>query len=433
MEIKFNNILERDIDLLVINNLYQNKSFVDFFLNQINENSYNVTSIEHSLMDPLLGESDITVILENSNERIALLIEDKINADAMPNQYLRYIDRGNKGIENKQYNRFFIFIIAPEEYLKTNIEAEKYDYKISYEEILKELNSDLFASSLLKKAIEEKESGYIAIENENVTNFWLNLYSFIKEYYPSIMFNEVNTPRGSNATWPIFLTHHKFVKIHFKSDRGFLDLSFRNFKKHIKIFNKYVDKERLKNYDIVLTNKSISIRKEIPIIDFNKKFYNYNDEMHLIMKEILSFYDLLKEINVLAMYDELKEANHEISSVADLKKMFPKAIIVNYDKRIVHRCSTNNNEQIGGGVNYPYIQRYQTGAKPNSLLFIIIESELYQLERQEKENENSSYIIKELTYSINESFFSDDIFLKVDSKPVNVKGEVLLEIVENIK
>ena len=51
-------------------------------------------------MDQEDGESDITVILSNEINKIALLIEDKIDAHAMPMQPERYIKRGKKGIEN---------------------------------------------------------------------------------------------------------------------------------------------------------------------------------------------------------------------------------------------------------------------------------------------------------------------------------------------
>ena len=84
-----------------------------------------------------------------------------------------------KGIENKQYDEFYDFIVAPQEYLESNMEAKQYTYRVSYEEMLSVLK-DVYSVELLNKAIEEKKSGYIIIENKSVTNFWEQYYSFIK-------------------------------------------------------------------------------------------------------------------------------------------------------------------------------------------------------------------------------------------------------------
>ena len=162
MKIEFEKIIERDIDLLIINKFINEKRFKDYFLSIIGLSNYEIVTIEHSFMDNN-GESDITVILENNYERIALLIEDKIDAVAMPNQYERYNIRGNKGIQNNEYDRFFVFIVAPEDYLNVNEEAEKYDNKISYEELLNILSYDLYATSIITQALEEKKKGYMDV------------------------------------------------------------------------------------------------------------------------------------------------------------------------------------------------------------------------------------------------------------------------------
>ena len=66
------------------------------------------------------GESDITVIIKSEGKKYGLLIEDKIDAIAMPEQPERYIKRGEKGIKNKDYDAFYSFIVCPEKYYKNN-------------------------------------------------------------------------------------------------------------------------------------------------------------------------------------------------------------------------------------------------------------------------------------------------------------------------
>ena len=218
----------------------------------------------------------------------------------------RYIERGKKGVNNNKYDEFKTFIIAPEQYLNTNPYVRKYQHQISYEEILEYLSDDIYAKTLIMKAIEEKESGYIIIENEMVTKFWEKYYEFIRLNYPTIKINEIHGPRGSSAVWPELLTDYKQVKIMHKSDRGYMDLTFNKMANHVDIFNKYV-KDVVSDFKIVKTGKSLAIRINVPIIDFKEDFDNYINEMHECMKSALKLYDILSKINVLMMYNEINK------------------------------------------------------------------------------------------------------------------------------
>lgn len=307
MNIKFEKVLERDIDLLMINKFINDSKSLDYFLNKVNLIDYKLIDVEHSLMDNELGESDITLIVEKGNKKIGLLIEDKIDAIAMDLQPERYVKRGEKGIINNAYDEYRIFIIAPKKYLETNIYAKKYPNSISYEELIDVFKDDKYATSLLEKAIEEKENGYTVIEDEMVTEFWHRYYDFIKENYPQIKINEINGPRGARAVWPELHTSNSKVKIMHKSDRGFMDLTFNNMSDNIDIFNKYVPDEIINDYEIVKTGKSLSIRISVPKIDFKNDFDDYLTGMHKCMKSAIKLYDLLSKINVLMMYDEINQ------------------------------------------------------------------------------------------------------------------------------
>ena len=78
MNIKIEKVLERDIDLLIINNFINNK-LLKLFLDKLDLKGYKINEIEHSNVDYEQGEPDITVIIENKNYKIGLLIENKIN------------------------------------------------------------------------------------------------------------------------------------------------------------------------------------------------------------------------------------------------------------------------------------------------------------------------------------------------------------------
>ena len=85
MMFRFNGVSERDMDLLFLEEFAVNKDFRDLFIQQIQDfdlNGYEIVSEELSFVDAALGESDLTIVLENKGHKVALLIEDKINAVA---------------------------------------------------------------------------------------------------------------------------------------------------------------------------------------------------------------------------------------------------------------------------------------------------------------------------------------------------------------
>ena len=296
MNIKMEKVLERDIDLLIINQFTYNKNLINIFLKKINKNNYSVINLEHSLSDEN-GESDITVILGNDKEKIGILIENKIDAIAMPMQRDRYEIRGNKGISDKQYDSFYVFIIAPQDYLDTNLESKKYEYRISYEKLIEELKNDIYASSLLTQAIEEKKKGYSVIEDKNVTLFWQKYYDYIEKNYPKLNIKRYEGPRGSNAWWPGFIVPVKGLKIDHKSNRGDVDLSFEGLGNYYSEISNLLDGYLDENMIIVQTGKSMSIRIKVPIVKFNENFEDYIYEVNESLKAVERLYNLVNKIN----------------------------------------------------------------------------------------------------------------------------------------
>ncbi len=423
-------VLERDIDLLMINKFIYDKKVLDLFLNKIDKKDYSIISVQHSLTDQEDGESDITVIVEKENYKIGLLIEDKINASATENQGERYESRGNKGIINHQYNEFYVFMIAPKEYLNTNEEAKNYPYRISYEELLEIMKDDIYANTLFSKAIEEKKNGYIIIENEAVTLFWEKLYALIRKEYNKIKINEVHGPRGNDACWPDFATDYPNVRIIQKSNRGYLDLTFSKMGNHPNIFHKYVDNILKKDMSVERTQKSMAIRINIPIIDFRGEFDNQIKNVKTSLNQTLRLYKILNKINVNDMYKEIENKNADIKSLSDFKRLYPSGIIVNYDKRCTYRSSTEKLETIASSVDYPYVQRYQSGTNPRTDLFIIKDNMLQKINRIEVGNPNSNYYIDDINITVSEEFYKDKEFLSKTNNPVNIIPEELLEIID---
>ena len=297
MKVEIEKVFERDIDLLMMNKFLNYDSLSQYFCSKIGLDGYKVKEVQHSVSDEN-GESDITVILDNGSEKVAFLIEDKIDAIAMPNQRDRYNLRGESGVKNNIYDRFFVFMIAPKDYLDSNLEAKKYENQITYEELIDMLGDDIYAKALLEKALEEKKKGYIIIENESVTKFWADYYKYIDDNYSMLNVNKVDGPRGASAVWPTFNTPFKQYKIRHKSDRGNMDLEFP------KLADKYFDfmnqvKDILdSDMSVQVTGKSLSIRLKVPIIDFKQNFNDYCNEMKISMDAVVRLQNLLSKIDL---------------------------------------------------------------------------------------------------------------------------------------
>lgn len=307
MKFNIEKIFERDIDLLVINKFMNDKTFKNYFLSKINLYDYNIIEVYHSFSDNN-GEADIVIVLENGFEKICLLIKNKINAIAMPEQYNRYVKRGKKGLDNKLYDRFFIFIIAPKDYLKSNSEAKKYDNKISYEELIECIkDNDIYGKNLLESAINIKKKGYSVIKNESITQFWDKYYRLIDEKYPFINIKKYNGPRGSNAVWPGFYTPVKGIMIQHKSNKGYMDLTFKGLaSKYYEVLEIVSDKLD-DDMSLEVATNSLVIRIHVPIIDFEMEFDDYLNELDVCFNAANRLEKLLYKID----YNKILELNNK--------------------------------------------------------------------------------------------------------------------------
>ena len=112
-------VSERDVDLLILEEMSVNRTFIEAFLAEIGLDELQQWKVFHSVTDSALGETDLLVRLVLGGGRTrAVLIENKIDAIAQPEQANRYKLRGEAGIENGDWGSFSTCIMAPERYLQ---------------------------------------------------------------------------------------------------------------------------------------------------------------------------------------------------------------------------------------------------------------------------------------------------------------------------
>lgn len=304
--IVFEKIGERDIDLILMRCFVAVPEFADIFLAKTEWEKAKVVHVEHSLVDPEFGESDLTVYVEMGDARYALLIENKIDAIAMSNQYQRYLVRGNKGKENGLYDGYAVFITAPQLYLDTNDEAKKYPNSVSYEQLLSFFEDEglEFEREAIRKAIEKKESGYTVFEVPSITEFWERLNFYILENgFRCKMYYTVR-PKGNRARWVQFHSPLKGTTIYFKSEKGFVDLEFTGGLKDSVQVKSCVNPYKDENMHWVSTGKSLSLRIAVNPIDFQTSFDENTDHVHVMLSAVERLTTLCVAMNDLGIFED---------------------------------------------------------------------------------------------------------------------------------
>jgi hypothetical protein len=291
-------VQERDMDLLLLEELIVSAEFRDWIVNQITgEKIKEFIGAWHSICDSK-SEFDIVVFfLSESGARYALFIEDKIGATAQENQPQRYANRGQEGIVKKEWDVFKTCIVAPKRYLEYNKEAREYDSQLSYEELaawFSKTNSErgVFKTMMINEAIEQNRRGYTKIHDEKTTDFHKKYYQYVQENYPELEMKEpVSLPVGES--WIYFRPQilKKKMSIVHKGAWGFVDLQIAGYGEKLDYLETILNPFMKKNMKIAKAAKSASVRVIVPKIDTTLDFDN---QLQSIKKGLATAKRLLK-------------------------------------------------------------------------------------------------------------------------------------------
>ena len=208
ISLQFNNtITERDMDLLFAESVMTDPGFCSLLINKtdLEGKPFEVSGVELSKTDGDLGESDITVVIDVEGDKHGFLIEDKIDAIAMPDQHGRYVKRGKKGVKAGEYKDFRVFIFCPEKYYRNNDEAKLYEHILTYEECKAYFDSktdplSAFRSRQFEEAITKAKKPPVINVDEKANAFLRQYIRYQKEHYPSL---DLSTKEDKNGWWMV--------------------------------------------------------------------------------------------------------------------------------------------------------------------------------------------------------------------------------------
>ncbi len=156
-----------------------------------------VEHVIHSVSDKH-GEADLIVLLNAGRRngdtvKVAVLIEDKINASFQPYQSDRYQQRGKEGVSAGKWDVFVTVLVAPSAYIRV---PHGFDAAISLEQIKEWICPNDFARrdfkvAKINEAIQKKNSTGVQIVDEAMTAFRHSYFDYLQMF---------NVRRGTDFT-----------------------------------------------------------------------------------------------------------------------------------------------------------------------------------------------------------------------------------------
>ena len=309
--IQIKKVYERDMDLLIMEEFLESPTFAKLFLDEVGlEGAYTVVYAAHSLSDAD-GESDITLVLQYADRRVALLIEDKINAPTMPKQSARYAKRAEQAKRRGEYQQSFVILAAPEAYHKAHSADANaaYDFRVTYEKLrnwfaAQNTARGAFKMALIDRALEEKRLGYQVQEVEAVTCFWRDLRRYCEEQYPQLSMIGVDAPKGGGAAWPEFRTVQEKVRVIYKSQKGTVDLEFPEFGDRRGELRAILGKQLSEDMRLVKTGKAAAVRMEDPrwAISFHQDFTQQEAVILEVLQAVEKLCNLVEDVERWELY-----------------------------------------------------------------------------------------------------------------------------------
>lgn len=302
---RFKAIRERDVDLLLIEELTVNQAFREWFLNQIGESMYEVCEcigVWHSVSDSELGESDVVfgVLLKNGR-RLLVLLENKIDAPFQDDQLERYVRRGEKGIDG-EWDEFLTALVAPAAYGANSDQRDVVDSIVTYESVREWFKSresprSQFKAEMLTEAIEQNRRGYTPEPDEDVTSLHLYYWQLAHDRYPEIGMEEPNgVPKGN--LWIRFkpAALPREVQLIHKMGRGDVDLQFSGAAERAEEFTQRYEPALSEGMEIVETHQSMIVRVHVPPITETSPPHEQQEEIKVGQQEakrLMSWYERL--------------------------------------------------------------------------------------------------------------------------------------------
>lgn len=230
-------VQERDIDLLVLEELHATPAFATWWAARLGLTDATFDGAWHSVSNAD-GETDVLLRVRFGEERIGILIENKIAASEQHEQDARYHRRGAQGLKDAWFDRYVTCMVAPQAYLAGLTDASRYDGRITYEAIAGWFAEQPGARAawrrgVMDEAVRQGRRGYTKVVSEVVTVFHRDYYTYVCRSQSDLLMNPPDK-RGGQGFWIILKKNGwpKHVRLNHKMKRdamGSVELGLEGF------------------------------------------------------------------------------------------------------------------------------------------------------------------------------------------------------------
>lgn len=272
-------IYERDMDLVLVEELESNAEFRAWLVARVFGRDCYLKHLgtQHSVVDETNRESDVLfrfIADESGAESVkAILIENKIDAAAQPNQGIDYRIRGQAGADRNDWAEFRTCLMAPRQYKESTSDWRNFDEVITYEEILaffasRKARDERYAwkTRLVETAIFKKASGYTPVINDEATTF-VERYHERAKAYPRLQMASPK-PRPAGNSWISFRPDvlPKGTVIEHQVTAGWVKLMFHGALERLEDLREYLDPYLGSRMMIEQAGKSVAVSIKVPVI-----------------------------------------------------------------------------------------------------------------------------------------------------------------------
>ncbi|MBV1934154.1 MAG: hypothetical protein KUG59_05665, partial [Parvibaculaceae bacterium] len=229
---------ERDIDLLIAEELRVNTAFAEWFVHQAAPYlSLKGTAVRTRVSVVEDGsESDVIACFRDGNGRIhRIFIEDKITAPMMPKQLERYLRRAEAELLRSEVTGFSVVLFAPAAYSATLPDGVT---SISFEDAadaLRKFSNDprsAYRAAFLDDAVPTTSVGErdirIVETDPYIADWWDKVYLMLDREFPGFFLPpQIQYPRSVYFS-PRTSAMPNYLRVDLKGHLGEVDLAFKN-------------------------------------------------------------------------------------------------------------------------------------------------------------------------------------------------------------
>lgn len=270
-------LAERDVDLLLLEELVVNPAFLRHFLTLAGIQDVDqlvVLRAERAATDSI-GESDILLRLTGPAGQRVVLVENKIGAAFQPRQAERYRLRGTLAVQDGAVSCHSI-LVAPLSY--AGGELSDFDGRVHYEDLaewfLRQGDSrSRYRAAVLSMALQKRAFGYHPVFDEPASNFWNCYWQFTTRHAPELgMSKPGSKPAGSTFVFFSGAGLRSGMLLVHKMTHGHVDLEFASWGSRLGELQVHLGPLLRDDMVIVKAAKSAAIRLTVPRLTLADRF-----------------------------------------------------------------------------------------------------------------------------------------------------------------